>query len=288
MSFKSSDEVFSYFESFTNLERTMSFTEREYRLDRMYFLLDLFDNPQNKYKTIHVAGSKGKGSTAAALASMLANLGYKTGLYTSPHLLSYKERISHAGIFIDENTLIKTGIFLKSTMENTVLPFPDPPTTFELLSLYAFLLFEKTKCEWAVIETGIGGRLDATNVIVPQGSVITPVEMEHADILGDTIEKIAFEKSGIIKNKKNVFVSPQKPRVLKVIKKSALEKEAQLFSLEDIIKISSINLKKEGTFFKIHVDNRTFDIKINLAGEFQAYNASLALLAVKTVLNIPW
>ena len=288
MDFRSSDEVFLYFESFTNLERSMSFTEREYRLDRMHFLLDLFNNPQNDLKIIHVAGSKGKGSTASAAASILSSLGYKTGLYTSPHLISYKERVTHAGIFIGESELIKTGSAIKDKIEKEDIPFPDPPTTFELLTLYAFLLFRETKCEWAVMETGIGGRLDATNAAVPEASVITPVEMEHSDILGDTIDKIASEKCGIIKAGIPVFVSPQKSKVLEIIKKTAVARSSPLYLLENSIGLENISINRSGTEFSIAADNKSWNICINLPGRFQAFNSALALLTVKTVLNIPW
>ena len=287
MEFIRSEDVFQYFESFTNLERSMSFSEREYRLDRMYFLLDLFDNPQNALKIIHVAGSKGKGSTAAAAASILSELGYKTGLYTSPHLVSYKERVTHAGVFIGETDLIHTGSAVKNIIDTTDIPFPDPPTTFELLTLYAFLLFRETGCSWAVIETGIGGRLDATNVAVPEASIITPIEMEHADILGDTIEKIASEKCGIIKKGKPVFVSPQKSRALEIIKQTADEKSSPLYLLSDCLEIKDISVTRSGTEYNILKDSCFCRIKINLPGVFQAYNTALAVLAVKTVLDIP-
>ena len=288
MDFSSSDEVFQYFESFTNLERSMSFSEREYRLDRMFFLLELFDNPQNDLKIIHIAGSKGKGSTAAAAAAILSSLGYKTGLYASPHLISYKERVTHAGIFINESDLVRTGDSIREKIENTDIPFPDPPTTFELLTLYAFLLFRETGCSWAVIETGIGGRLDATNVAVPEASVITPIEMEHADILGDTIEKIAFEKCGIIKKGKPVFVSQQKSKALETIKKTAKDKSAPFYLLSDCLEISNISLNRSGTEFSITEGISSSKVKINLTGDFQAYNSALAVLAVKTVLDIPF
>ena len=288
MYFSSSDEVFLYFESYTNLERSMSFTEREYRLDRMHYLLDLFDNPQNDLKIIHIAGSKGKGSTASAAASILSQLGYKTGLYTSPHLITYKERITHAGIFISENDLVYTGNIIRDKIEASEIPFPDPPTTFELLTLYAFLVFKNTGCEWAVIETGIGGRLDATNIAVPEASVITPVEMEHSDILGNTLIKIASEKCGIIKKGKPVFVSPQKTETLKVIKKTADIKSSPLYLLEDSMKLENIIVDKNGTEYSFTAENRKYDISVNLPGLFQAYNTALAVLTVKTVLGISW
>ena len=286
MDFSSSDEVFKYFESFTNLERTMSFTEREYRLDRMQYLLDLFDNPQKCYKIIHIAGSKGKGSTASAAASILSFLGYKTGLYTSPHLISYKERITHAGSFIDDRPLLSEGRRIKTVLENEKIPFPDPPTTFELLTLFAFLVFRETGCEWAVIETGIGGRLDATNTVIPEASVICPVEIEHSEILGDTVEKIAFEKSGIIKEGKPVFVSRQKKEALEIIRKQAEEKSAPIFVLDDYIEIKDISLSRSGTFFNLISGGKTTAGEINLIGGFQAYNAALSMLAVGNLLGI--
>ena len=288
MNFRNSDEVFRYFESFTNLERSMSFTEREYRLDRMRYLLDMFENPQNDLKIIHVAGSKGKGSTASAAAAVLAGLGYKTGLYTSPHLISYKERITHAGLFIGDSFLVEAGNRIRNRITDGAIPFPDPPTTFELLTLYAFLLFRETGCQWAVIETGIGGRLDATNVAVPEASVITPIELEHSDILGDTIEKIASEKCGIIKKGIPVFVSPQKTSALEIIRKTSEEKSAPLYLLNDIIKISDVSVTRKGTDFVISENGEKYSASVNLPGIFQAYNASLAVLTVKEALGISW
>ena len=282
----SSDNVFSFFESFTNLERKMSFSEREYRLDRMKYLLELFKNPHNSFKVIHVAGSKGKGSTAAITASILKSLGYKTGLYTSPHLMTYKERITIAGEFIDEKVLTETGNNLRQKLENTELPFPDPPTTFELLTLFAFILFRETDCQWAVIETGIGGRLDATNLVSPAASVITPIEIEHSDILGDTIEKIAREKGGIIKKGIPVFTAVQNKEVLSVLKSIASENSSPFFKEGETIRLENIKIKADGTDFDLVQGTERIRKTINLIGEFQAKNYALSVLVLSTLLKM--
>jgi dihydrofolate synthase/folylpolyglutamate synthase len=205
-------EAFAYIESFTNFEKKTTMVEREYRLDRMRFLLSSFGNPERAFKTIHVAGSKGKGSTAAFAASILAASGEKTGLYTSPHVASYRERITVNGEEYPDGAYVsavgRIRDFVES-MDEADFPGGTSPTTFELLTLLGFLMFKESSCRWAVIETGIGGRLDATNLILPEVSVLTPIELEHTDILGSTIAAIAREKAGIIKPEFRSFPGPK-------------------------------------------------------------------------------
>lgn len=288
MSFMSSKEVFSYFESFTNLEKGgTTYTERNYRIDRMSNLLSLFENPQKTFKSIHIAGTKGKGSTAVLIASVLNKSGYKTGLFTSPHVNSYKERITVSlmppaeSIFIDAGNRIKKAIDKLNTEK---LPGNFEPTTFELLTLYALLIFHELNCQYAVIETGIGGRLDATNVISPVASVITPIDLEHTDILGDTIEKIAGEKAGIIKKKKPVFSGIQNNTVKSVLKEYALKAESKIFFLDEETEYINSNLNYSGTEVSLKFKN-TDEIKFycKLVGKFQAENAALAYMILKTL-----
>jgi len=206
-------DVVTFMESFTNLEKqTDHYTTRIYRLDRMQKLLVHFDHPEKNFLSIHIAGSKGKGSTATLIASALQSQGHVTGLYTSPHLIDYRERFTLAGTFFPDEFLITTGKMMRSKLAD--FRFSDElgetnPTTFELYTLYAFLLFSQWGCEYAVVETGLGGRLDATNTLTPIASLICPIELEHTQILGNTINAIATEKSMIIKEGIPSFISTQ-------------------------------------------------------------------------------
>ncbi len=153
----------------------------------MRFLLAEFDHPEEGLHYIHVAGSKGKGSTATFIAAILQASGLSTGLYRSPHVTGYRERITRASVEFSDSLYVELIDRIKDRVDDIRRRFDDPekePTTFELLTLLAFLAFRESGCTWAVIETGIGGRLDATNVVTPAASVLTPVELEHTDILG--------------------------------------------------------------------------------------------------------
>ncbi|MBT3274286.1 MAG: bifunctional folylpolyglutamate synthase/dihydrofolate synthase [Spirochaetales bacterium] len=286
MSFKA---AFSYIESFTNLEKNLGPSMRPYRLDRMAKLLELFDHPERKFKSIHVSGSKGKGSTAIYIASALTEAGFLTGLYTSPHVISYRERITLAGKFIDDKMLIQGINRIRKEIENLdplMLPGQARPTTFELLTLLAYLTFAELGCQWALIETGIGGRLDATNVLMPVATVHTPVELEHTEVLGETLEEIAAEKAGIIKPEIPVYCGYQREPAEKVFRKTAakLNSPFHLVSNEitDIVYIDQSNKSK------IEVSTKAGDriqLKPGMAGKFQAENAALALIASNGVLE---
>ena len=284
MKFRNSDEAFKYIESFTNLEKAPNLTAREYRLDRMFALLPLFDNPQESFKSIHVAGSKGKGSTSAFIAGVLSANDIKCGLYSSPHVLTYKERISMAGTFFDEQLYTDCASRMISLLDNNgggdSLP-GGPPTTFELLTLLSFLIFRESECEWAVFETGLGGRLDATNVIIPEASVLTLIELEHTEYLGETIAEIAGEKAGIIKTGVSVFCAAQTADAEKVFRQRAAEKKSEIFFPTDLIinldskKHCDKNFSQEASL-KLNSGTRlSFNLK--QAGFFQAKNAALAI-----------
>ena len=211
-------ESWAWIEGFTNFERRPA-DIREYRLDRMRTLLDLLDNPQNNVRAIHVAGSKGKGSVASLLATGLQAAGFKTFLYRSPHIRDYRERLTLAGQFLPEETYKEAIGSLRLLVESaqTSGRLTTDPTTFELLTVLGFLLAAQTGCDIQVLETGLGGRLDATNVVLPICSVITALELEHTDILGDTIEQIAAEKAGILKQGIPAFSLPQVPAASSVL-----------------------------------------------------------------------
>ena len=195
-------------------------------------LCDVLHNPQENFKTIHVAGSNGKGSTSHLIASVLQSAGYKVGLYTSPHLLDYRERIKVNGVMIDEQSVIDFIINYKSSFDKI------EPSFFEWSVGLAFLYFKELEVDIAIIETGLGGRLDSTNVINPLLSVITNISFDHQEMLGDTLEKIAFEKAGIIKEKTPIVIGRLQKDIHHIFEKQAEVKHAKLH-LSESTKYSS-------------------------------------------------
>ncbi|MCI2045143.1 MAG: Mur ligase family protein [Sphaerochaeta sp.] len=288
MDFTSFDEVVSYMESFTNLEKQVDhYTVRTYRLDRMRALMDHFGHPERAYRKLHIAGSKGKGSTASYLASGLVALGYRTGLYLSPHLFDYRERFLVDGAFADDASLVKAGNILKQGVDD--FTFTDQwgetkPTTFELYTTFAFLLYKELRCDWVVLETGLGGRLDATNVVIPEASILCPIELEHTRILGDTIEKIAIEKSKIIKDGVPAFVGLETEDAMRVFQNEAKERNSRLYSLAEELKAMEYRTTFQGERVHLVWNNGMEDhLTLKMIGEVQAQNAALALLTLRTL-----
>lgn len=274
--FRDIDEAFSWIESFTNLEKNTKDLKRRYRPDRMRVLLKQFGDPQNSFKIIHAAGSKGKGSVCAFLASALKEGGFKTGLYSSPHVLHYKERIKVDGKPLGDEAYTRMISSIRESMGD--LPGGTDPTTFELLTLLGFLLFKEAGCSWAVIETGLGGRLDATNTVAPEAVVLTPIELEHTQWLGNSLELIAAEKAGIIKTGIPVFSAPQEGEAARVFRDKAEEMEAELLFLDD--RIERIDFSQETGFSRYTIvcrDGGSLTGELTMAGEIQAWNAALAL-----------
>jgi dihydrofolate synthase / folylpolyglutamate synthase len=285
MRYSTFDEACIYMESQTNLAKSMNYTVRTYRLDRMQALLDHFDHPERDVRMIHVAGSKGKGSTALYIAKGLTALGYRTGLYSSPHVSTYRERFTLSGMFFDDHFLLSTAEDMLSHIET--FSFEEDygyagPTTFEMLTLLSFLLFSRSECDYAVIETGLGGRLDATNVITPVMSVITPIELEHTAILGDTIELIAAEKAGIIKPGVPVTISGQRPQALEVFTRRARQLECPFTLLTDELTSLESSTSAIGEDTQMRWKDGTCDsLLLAMRGSFQAENAALAILVLR-------
>lgn len=286
MQFTSFQEVVTYMESFTNLEKqTDHYTTRTYRLDRMHAILSHIGNPERTFKKIHLAGSKGKGSTASYLASGLTALGFKTGLYVSPHLVDYRERFTQSGTFFPDNLLVEAGNELKDRLEGFV--FSDQwgethPTTFELFTAFAYLLFSLTGCEWAVIETGLGGRLDATNTIVPEACVLCPIELEHTKILGDTLPLIAYEKSKIIKQGIPCFIGYQEPEVMEVFCKEAQAQQSAVTKLSEELLTYSYKITDNTEIVEYWWRDKTHEeLNLRMMGKVQAQNCALALLVLR-------
>ncbi|MCB9250565.1 MAG: bifunctional folylpolyglutamate synthase/dihydrofolate synthase [Ignavibacteriales bacterium] len=242
-------------------------------LDNIKKLLNHIGNPQEKLKIIHVAGSNGKGSTCSFLASILQEHGYKVGLYTSPHFVRFNERIRINGIEISDDEII---IFLD---ENKNFIEEESPTFFEIATAMAFQHFKKYKVDFAVIETGLGGRLDATNTIVPLASVITSISLEHTKILGNTIEKIAYEKGGIIKNKIPLFIGKLPKEAKVTLVKIAEEKKSIVIDITN-----HLTIIKNGFKLKLKKAEQKFKLK-TLIGTHQNYNAALAIKTLNEIIS---
>jgi dihydrofolate synthase/folylpolyglutamate synthase len=243
-------------------------------LDNISQLLERLGSPQVAYRSIHIAGTNGKGSTASICASMLEAAGIKTGLFTSPHLLSFTERIRVGGKDITEAFVVELANTVKDASEGL------SPTFFEVVTAMAFLHFKNTGIKWAVVETGLGGRLDSTNVLEPEVSIITPISIDHTDFLGDSLKDIAFEKAGIIKNDTPVISAPQDSVVLRVIKDKARETDSELLLCGDDFNYEIEQTGKGQITFTFHLkDMRIKNIVLPLSGRFQAMNAALAIRA---------
>jgi dihydrofolate synthase/folylpolyglutamate synthase len=280
------ESVFSWADSFTNLEKgALPADKRAFRLDRMRSLLALFGDPHSGLRIIHVAGTKGKGSTAVLMASVLHEAGRRTGLYASPHVHSAMERMTIPGEPPRDDLIVRLGKAIKAAIDALPaegMPGHFAPTTFELLTLLAFLYFREAGCAEAVVEVGIGGRLDATNVVRPAACVITPLDLEHTDILGDTLEKIAFEKAGIIKTGAPVFIGLQTPAARDVFRRVCDERGAPGTFLDEELQEIAARVDTRGTSFTLRLKGeQSVDFRLSMVGEFQAENAALAYLALR-------
>ena len=243
-------------------------------LDHTNELLKAIGNPHEKLKLIHIAGTNGKGSTCSILSSILIEHGFKVGLYTSPHLKKFNERIQ-----INEHQ-ISDDYIASFFNDNRKIIKSIESTFFETTTAMAFDYFHKESVDYAIIETGLGGRLDSTNVISPIVCGISSISMDHTDILGDTIEKIAMEKAGIIKNNIPILTFEQQDKVLRILSQVSKEKRSPLNIVRDE-DINIIRSGKHGTLFSY----LNFKINLPLIGRHQVKNCSLAIALSKTVLG---
>ncbi|MBL0346474.1 Mur ligase family protein [Candidatus Villigracilis affinis] len=219
------NKALDYLYSFVDysLKHSSELAKADFNLDRMFALMESLGNPQSKYPIIHVAGTKGKGSVSALCASSLKVAGYQVGLYTSPHLLDYCERIQINGAPISHEQLVELVEEIQPYVAKV-----EKLTTFEITTALAFMAFAKYGVSAAVFEVGLGGRLDATNIVTPKVSVITSLSYDHMAVLGNTLALIAGEKAGIIKQGVPVVSSPQKDEAFEVLERVAKEKGAAL------------------------------------------------------------
>jgi len=252
----------------------------KYDLTNIKFILNSLGNPHYNFQSIHIAGTNGKGATASFIASILMEHGLKTGLFTSPHILRFNERIRINGKCIS-NKYIKD--FLE---ENKTVTKKVKPSFFEVNTAIAFNYFADKKVDIAVIECGLGGRLDSTNVLKPKLSVITQIGMDHMQYLGNTLEKIALEKMGIVKRGIDTVVSDNNKTLSKIFKMKI--RPEYLIYVDDEVKIKSLRSNLNGTRFKLNTpDLNLNNIDIPLPGEFQVRNASCAVVsAIKYLQDI--
>lgn len=279
------NRALDYLYSFVDysLKHISELAKAEFNLDRMFALMEELGNPQAKYPIIHVAGTKGKGSVAALCASALKAAGYKTGLYTSPHLWDYVERIQINGEPISHEQLIE----LVEEVKPAVAKIPKL-TTFEITTALGFLAFTKNDVNAAVVEVGLGGRLDATNIVMPKVSVITSLSYDHMAILGNTLAEIAGEKAGIIKEGIPVVSAPQTEEALQVLERIAKQKYSQFILVGKDVKFERLTssldgqeLAVSGASTSLHSAQRV-KLGIPLLGAHQIENAAIAYAALKT------
>ncbi len=241
-------------------------------------------HPERQWAAIHVAGTKGKGSTCALLASIFRAAGVRVGLYTSPHLVHLSERIQMDGHPVTGETLAEAV----AAVRPAVAQLPSSPTYFEVLTAMAFWSFARTEVEIAVLEVGLGGRLDATNVVEPLVSVITPVSLDHTDVLGSTLAAIAREKAGIIKPGRPVVVAPQPPEALAVLRAVAAERRAPCVEVAAHAAVRVLGTSVEGQRLALQTPARQYPaIHLPLLGAHQAENLATAVTALES-LPAPW
>jgi len=275
-----------YLNSFVNYEQIpgTSYAQPGYDLGHLEELLSRMGDPQFAARTVHIAGTKGKGSVAAMVAQVLSSSGYKTGLYTSPHFHTLRERIRVDGKLITEaefaSAMAGVKPFIESMSQDAVF---RQLTYFEALTALAFVYFKEEQIDFQVLEVGLGGRLDATNVARPLVCVITPISLDHTQILGNSLEEIAREKAGIIKPGCWVVLSPQPAEAASVIIDICREKEAKVVQVG-----KDITWHKTGGDLchqSLVIEGRTgkHQISIPLLGDFQLENAAAALAALETL-----
>ncbi len=239
-------------------------------------LCDAIDNPQHKFKTIHVAGTNGKGSVSHSLAAILQTAGYKTGLYTSPHLKDFRERIRINGVMIPKQNVVEF------VAQNEHLFSKLSPSFFEVTVALAFQYFATEKVDVAIIEVGLGGRLDSTNIINPLLSIITNIGFDHINILGDTLPKIAYEKAGIIKPKTPVVIGEYNQLTKPVFLAKAEDENAPITFAQHQFEL--ITDKMEGNYRALEINElsnlNNVKLKLDLTGSYQTKNVITVLSAV--------
>ncbi len=257
-----------------NLERARFFT-----LDRMHALMDALDHPERAYPIVHIAGTNGKGSVAAMVASVLQHAGFRVGLYTSPHLVDFIERIRIDGVPIAAEDVVQGVERLRGWAE----AHPEV-STFELATALAFDYFARQGVDWAVVEVGLGGRVDATNVVLPEVAVITAIDYDHMAVLGPTLRDIAREKAGIIKPQRPAVSASQRPEALAVLREVAQRRAAPFFYAPEHLQLDVLADTPRGQHLRFRPrQGEPIDIELPLLGPYQRENALAAVQAIRVL-----
>lgn len=267
-----------------SLVRNFRFTPEKFDLGRMVTLMEKLGNPHRRYQVIHVAGTKGKGSTSAMTASILRAAGYRVGFYSSPHLHDFTERFELNGQKISQAELVELVAYMRPIIEQV-----EQVSWFEITTALAFEWFARQKIDLAVVEVGLGGRLDATNVVDPMVSVITALSMDHMSVLGDSIAKIAFEKAGIIKPGRPVVTAPQPDEAGAVIRQVADMRGSPLIQVGRDVKYQALTHSLEGQVLELQAqDGSALRVEIPLLGLHQVENAACAYTAILEARRQGW
>lgn len=267
------------------IKRALKYLEQTYKLgrklglDNIYQLLNELGRPDEAMKLIHVAGTNGKGSTSSMIASMLQQAGYLAGFYSSPHLVKYNERFQVGGEMISDEDLAKYITKVKSAVTAMVKRGLTHPTEFEVLTAVALVCFKDKGCDFAIMEVGLGGRLDATNAIVdPVCSVITPIEIDHTAFLGNSLSEIAGEKAGILRKGVPAVIAPQQTEAKKEIERIAKQKNTPLIH----VKVPKKAIQSADLTGSVFTWNNK-DYKLKQLGSYQVENAMTALTVIDTL-----
>ncbi|MFN9710064.1 MAG: bifunctional folylpolyglutamate synthase/dihydrofolate synthase [Bacteroidota bacterium] len=269
---------------FTRLPMFSRIGEAAYKKDltNTLALCSICNDPHKKFKNIHIAGTNGKGSVSHMLAAILQTAGYKTGLYTSPHLHDFRERIRINGVPVDEQYVIDFTQKMNPHIQEI------EPSFFELTVAMAFSYFADQQVDIAIIETGLGGRLDSTNVISPELSIITNIGWDHMNLLGNTRALIAGEKAGIIKTKTPVIIGESLPETREVFEKKSAEMEAPLFFAEEEFSILDYQISDQTTLKIVHEKGKQMNFTLGLSGIYQLKNMLPVLSAIYHLNEIGW
>ena len=292
----------NYDEAISYIKNTAKFGSK-LGLERTDKILELLGDPHKKIKCVHIAGTNGKGSTTAMMTKILVEAGYKVGSYTSPFIEEFEERIQINNNNISKGDLSNVITEVSKAVEKVVELGYSNPTEFEIITCAGFLYFYKNKIDFAVVEVGIGGRLDSTNVIIPILSVITSISLDHTQILGDTLDKIAYEKAGIIKEGIPVVMFPQQKQSEEVIERMCKERNCKLIKVpqNSSLYLGKENLQQtaitlmEGTActnnkamtqkIRVQTSNDDYLIDLALLGKHQLLNCSVAVHAIEELVS---
>ncbi len=281
----------NYDEAIKYIKETAKFGSK-YGLERTEKILEFLGNPHKHIKTIHVAGTNGKGSTTAMITSILMDAGYNVGTYISPYIEEFEERIQINRNNIPKEELAEVVTEVSKAVSKVVDLGYINPTEFEIITCAGFLYFHKKNIDYAVIEVGLGGRLDSTNVITPILSIISSISLDHTQILGDTLDKIAYEKAGIIKENVPVILFPQEKVAEDVIEKTCKEKNSKLIKvprdISEYVAVTSNTLEgKEIKTQQINLKNEYIDsYELSLLGKHQILNSTVVVYAARELMNL--